>query len=267
MKFFIFAPPYRNSSAGIRVLHRLAGELTKLGCNSFVFTDWHEADKLKPHIGECIVVYPEIVRGNPMGAKNVVRYVLNRPGFMGLSDTTYADSELVFVYNKALLPAAQSATSQPLDESRLMEISVIEPWLFKPRPEIEKVYDVAFWVGKGASVAQAGMEKIKEYLQGKNFIQISYQLPSTREGLALLFQSSREFLTTDDFTAMIAEAKLCGCKTTIMTADGPVPSEEDVSRWATSWYDTSPIRNFVNICRETFEPCAVAACHEVAGAA
>jgi len=259
MKFLIYAPPYRNSSAGVRVLHRLAEELTKLGCNSFVFTDWRETDKLKPHIGECVVVYPEVIRGNPMGAKNVVRYVLNTPGFMGLSDTTYADSELVFAYTKVLLPAAQSATAQRLDESRVMEISVIEPWLFKPRPEIEKIYDVAFWVGKGASIAQASMDKINEYLQGKKFVQITYQLPSTREGLALLFQSCREFLTTDDFTAMLAESKLCGCKTTIMTPAGAVPFDENADRWADKWNDISSIRNFLNICRETFEPCAVAA--------
>jgi hypothetical protein len=259
MKFLIYAPPYRNSSAGIRVLHRLAEELNKLGCNAFAFTDWREAEKLKPYIGKSVVVYPEVVRGNPMGAKNVVRYVLNTPGFMGLSDTTYADSELVFVYTKALLPAAQSATSQRLDESRLMEISVIEPWLFKPRPEIEKVYDVAFWVGKGTAVAQASVARIHEYLQGKKFVQITYQLPSTREGMALLFQSCHEFLTTDDFTAMLAEARLCGCKTTIMKADGPVTIEADESRWETSWYDPSPVRNFLNICRERFEACAVAA--------
>jgi hypothetical protein len=103
------------------------------------------------------------------------------------------------------------------------------------------------------------MEKIKEYLAGKKFVQITYQLPSTREGLALLFQSSREFLTTDNFTAMLAESKLCGCKTTIMTPAGPVPFEEDVSRWAINWNDTAPIQNFLNICRETFERCAVAA--------
>jgi hypothetical protein len=259
VKFLIYAPPYRNSSAGIRVLHRLAEELNKLGCNAFVFTAWQETETLKPHIGDCVVVYPEVVRGNPIGAKNVVRYVLNTPGFMGFSDSTYADSELVFAYTKALLPAAQSATSQRLDESRLMEISVIEPWLFKPKPEIEKVYDVAFWVGKGAAVAQASITRIKEYLQGKKFVQITYQLPSTREAMALLFQSCREFLTTDDFTAMLAEARLCGCKTTIMRADGPVAFEADVSRWGMTWYDNSQVQNFLNICRQRFGSCAAAA--------
>jgi O-antigen biosynthesis protein len=259
MKFLIYAPPYRNSSAGIRVLHRLSEELTKLGCNSFVFTDWSETERLKPYIGDCVVVYPEIIRGNPMGAKNVVRYVLNTPGYLGLCDATYADSELVFVYNKALLPAAQSATSQRIDESRLLEISVIEPWLFKPNPAVEKAYDIVFWVGKGISVAQASLDKINEYMRGKKCLQITYQLPSTREAMALLFQSSREFLTTDDFTAMLPEAKLCGCTATIMTANGPVTVEDDVSEHATKWYDTAAIQNFLSICRERFEACAAAA--------
>jgi len=259
MKFLIFAPPYRNSSAGIRVLHRLGQELNNIGCKAFVFTAWNKTAELRPNIGDCIVIYPEIVPGNPMGAKNVVRYLLNTPGHNGIGDTTYADSELVFVYTRPLLAAAQSSTSQKLDDSRLMEISVIEPWLFQPKPEVEKVYDVAFWIGKGIATAQASMDKIQAYMKGKNSLQITYELPSTREGLALLFQSSRELLTADDFTAMIPEAILCGCKATIMTPDGPVPFLEDVSRWGTSWHDLRPIHNFVNICRQTFLPCAAAA--------
>jgi O-antigen biosynthesis protein len=259
MKFLIYAPPYRNSSAGIRVLHRLGQELNNIGCNAFVFTAWNKTAELKPNIGDCIVVYPEIVTGNPMGAKHVVRYVLNTPGFNGVGDSIYADSELVFVYNKALLTAAQSATSQKIDDSRLMEISIIEPWLFQPKPEVQKVYDVVFWIGKGIAAAQESMDKIQAYLKGKNYLQITYNLPSTREGLALLFQSSHELLTTDDFTAMIPEAMLCGCKATIMTPNGPVAVKEDIGRWRTSWHDTSAIQNFANICRQTFARRAAAA--------
>jgi len=259
MKFLIFSPPYRNSSAGIRVLHRLAQELIKLGYRSFVFTDWRETARLRPYVGDCVVVYPEVIRGNPLGAKNVVRYVLNTPGYLGC-DSTYADSELVFVHSRALMAGAQSATRQVIDESRLMEISVIEPWLFQPKPELERAYDVCFWVGKGANVADnETMTRVNDYIRGKKFLQITYELPSTREGLAHLFQSCHEFLTIDDFTAMLMEAKLCGCKTTIMRRHGPEDYAEDVSRFSTSWYDTAAIGNFANICRETFERCEAAA--------
>ena len=259
MKFLIFAPPYRNSSAGVRVLHRLAAELNKLGCSAFVFTAWKKFDQLKANIGDCIVVYPEIIEGNPIGAKNVVRYILNKPGYMEEKGATYAESELVFVYTEALLETAQSFTSQKLDDSRLMEISVIEPWIFQPKPEIEKVYDVAFWIGKGIETAQGNGEKIQDYLQGKRHIQITYDQPGTREGLASLFQSCREFLTADDFTAMIPEAMLCGCKVTIVTPTGLVACDGDPGRWRTAWHDTSAIGNFVSVCRQKFLPCAAAA--------
>jgi hypothetical protein len=251
MKFLIFGTPYTNSSAGVRVLYRLARELINLGYNSFVFTDWKETAQLRPHVGDCVVIYPEVICGNPLGAKNVVRYVLNYPGNRG-GDANYPDSELVFVYNRRVMSAAQAATSQLIDDSRILELSVIEPWLFQPKPQVEKVYDVVFWVGKGSRVAQENMDKINGYLEGKRFGQITYEKPNTREDLASLFQSSHEFLTTDDFTAMLAESKLCGCKSLIMTGDGLVEYTEDVSRWKTNYYDVSPLENFVNTCRETF---------------
>jgi hypothetical protein len=253
MKFLIFGLPYRNSSAGIRVLYRLARELINLGYNAFVFTDWAETAQLRSHVGDCIVVYPEIICGNPVGAKNVVRYVLNTPGNNGAGDTFYSDSELVFVYNRQLMAPAQAATSQVIDDSRLLEISVIEPWLFRSNPEVKKVHDVALWIGKGYAKAQKNLDKINAYLEGKNVVQITYDTPSTREGLALLFQSCHEFLTTDDFTAMIAEAMLCDCKVMVMKDDKPVEFIGDASPWRTKYYDISPIQNFVNICRETFE--------------
>jgi len=258
MKFLIFGLPYRNSSAGIRVLHRLGDELKKLGCNAFVFTEWKQSAQLIPHIGDCIVIYPESVRGNPLCAKNVVRYVLNTPGYLGLSDSVYPDSELVFVYNEALIPATQAATSQVIDKSRIMEISVLEPWLFKPNPEVEKVYDAAYWVGKGVFMLEKTNPEVAKYLEGKKFVQITYQLPSTREALALLFQSCREFVTVDNFTAMLAESRLCGCKAVIIGENGPIEPTDDVGHWRTKWYETDCIRNFVGLCQHRFEASAAA---------
>jgi hypothetical protein len=258
MKFLIFGLPYRNSSAGIRVLHRLGDELKKLGYNSFVFTDWKQSAQLIPHVGECVVIYPESVRGNPLCAKNVVRYVLNTPGYLGFSDSVYPESELVFVYSEALIPATQAATSQVIDESRVMEISVIEPWLFKENPAVEKVYDAAFWVGKGVFSLEQTKANVTKYLEGKKLIQITYELPSTREALALLFQSSREFVTVDNFTAMVAEARLCGCKATVIDENGMVESTNEIERWRTLWHETGCIRNFVEICQDRFAAVAAA---------
>jgi hypothetical protein len=48
-------------------------------------------------IGNAIVVYPEVVDGNPLGAQRVVRWFLNKPGFF-TGKINYGDNELHFYY-------------------------------------------------------------------------------------------------------------------------------------------------------------------------
>ena len=107
--YYIETPPYRRSSAGIRVMHMLCHVLNRLGEEAYVFTSEVNPDLNTPTVTEDvvrrhlqagrepIVVYPEIVSGNPRRAKSVVRYVLNVPGLIG-GDKTFADTELIYAY-------------------------------------------------------------------------------------------------------------------------------------------------------------------------
>ncbi len=52
--------------------------------------------------GDSIVLYPEVVSGNPLKAAKVVRWTLNSPGLLG-GDAHYADDEMVFVFNPTRL--------------------------------------------------------------------------------------------------------------------------------------------------------------------
>lgn len=104
--YIIVAPPYDDESGGNIFLHRLADELCLLGedaviwplglsptCsfelsfnqNNFRMMSLSHSriarhSDLKRH---SIVVYPEIVNGNPLGASNVVRWLLYPPSFRG----------------------------------------------------------------------------------------------------------------------------------------------------------------------------------------
>ena len=119
MKFIVFAPGYDPDSGGSVALHKLCHVLNSLGheCSicparvskevnrrSFIETalllskDYiksfavkyetnHEFDTPlfypggNPVSGDYIVIYSEAVHGNPLSAKNVVRWFLHKPGF------------------------------------------------------------------------------------------------------------------------------------------------------------------------------------------
>jgi hypothetical protein len=120
-RYYIVTPPYSRFSAGIKVLHLLCHALNQRGQQAFLLIlpdmpagvpvahpdlltprltqdiiDAHSAQKRTP-----ITVYPETIRGNPLRAPVVARYVLNVPGLLD-GDRIYANDELVFSYSEGL---------------------------------------------------------------------------------------------------------------------------------------------------------------------
>ena len=118
-KFLIFAPSYDETNGGAIVLHKLCSILNELGYESYLHPyyetyeisknncvkyinkslksflfPWRKRYKInpafntpvlkkttKPLSDEWVAIYPEIVFGNPLHAKNVVRWFLHQPGF------------------------------------------------------------------------------------------------------------------------------------------------------------------------------------------
>lgn len=136
MKFMIFSPAYDNNSGGAIVLHYLCHLLNDMGHEASVvpFYKTYESDQRFPFGGlarsfgsklrtlrkgfnvcpglntpvihkpphplpdEVVAVYSEAVAGNPLGAKNVVRWLLHHPGYH-TGKVCYGVNELYFDYN------------------------------------------------------------------------------------------------------------------------------------------------------------------------
>src|SRR5262245_15925260 len=115
-EFIIYAPAFDGTFGGVIVLHLLCHRLNTLGFSSALWP-WgkptyrhipREWTSIRSHVGyylkarwrgypggpfdcsaavhphqvkDAIIVYPEIVSGNPLGAPKVVRWFLHKPGY------------------------------------------------------------------------------------------------------------------------------------------------------------------------------------------
>jgi len=93
-RILIAAPSYSPSVGGIVVLHKLCDILNNLGYDAYITTTeklcfgnyeyivlngaYNTKVATDLDIENDIVLYPEIQPGNPLGCKNVVRYILNK---------------------------------------------------------------------------------------------------------------------------------------------------------------------------------------------
>ena len=103
--YIIVAPKYSKSN-GVRTLYRLAEELENKGYNVYVFAPKTKdvnckfisqvTEKMRK---QAIVIYPEIIWGNPLQFNNVVRYILYYPGKLG-GTKEYNKNELLVTYSK-----------------------------------------------------------------------------------------------------------------------------------------------------------------------
>lgn len=134
-KFIIYAPRYRDESGGAIVLHKLCDTLNKLGHVAKLWPLWKPRLSIHAPLGSIppglayfgsriyrgkypvnkhydtpianasdiegsVVVYPEIVSGNPLGARRYVRWFLHKPGFHE-GQFKYNRDDLCFSYQDA----------------------------------------------------------------------------------------------------------------------------------------------------------------------
>jgi O-antigen biosynthesis protein len=237
--YYIYAPNYRRSSAGIRVLHMLCDALNRSGHEAYVVSRvlnpnlntpilsndviaLHKTQGLEP-----IAIYPEIVDGNPLGTGVVVRYLLNQPGYLGGSGI-YEPDDLLFAYSRSLLqPGAP--------EENILHLPAIDLSIFCPPTNSAKRIPgkVCYYQGRAAQA------KIDPQLLPPNATEITPEFPDSWEGLADLFQQCEYFYLAER-SGLAAEAALCGCISIVLPgkyAQGQL-SEFENKNYGTAWGNT-----------------------------
>ncbi|PFG07914.1 hypothetical protein [Marinobacter sp. LV10MA510-1] len=239
MKFIIWTPTYRENSGGIIVLHKLASLLCELGYSAKIwphtkpalielksFQGWFRLAKWikftagnifkrrdirSPYklelassfdIKDSIVIYPEIVAGNPLGAGRVIRWLLNSPGVINATKE-FGQSDLFFYYNKHF-----------------------NDWKLNPHEErhlkvFELMSSVYQNVNYGERIGQCYMVR-----KGKNRKLNYHDCDAEKvdglshKELAIFFNSTKYFICYDLYTMYCRYAVMCGCIPIVVPQEG-----------------------------------------------
>jgi O-antigen biosynthesis protein len=208
-RYIIFGPIWHHRSAGLIVLYNFQKELIRRGYDCIYYCFGSEHIAVDEVTDDDVVIYPEIVNGNPLNAKNVVRWLLNIPGVCG-GDGIYKESDLIYCF----LPN----TTYPNMRGYLCISSFDEKLKDLGLPREHNL----IWVYKGAAKKRIPIEGIE----------ITFDWPKSKNKLIDLLQRCKTFYSYDDTTSLAYEARLCGCDVKLVNADGtvvpfPFPVEND----------------------------------------
>lgn len=142
----VHAPSFNETSGGCIVLHYLVDRLRRLGFDAYVYPilkleeypEWPNLSPIrrtvifiknvlrrlllvkrfktspsmdtpiasKKILRDAVIVYPEIISGNPLNAKHVVRWLLHKPGFFR-EHVVFGKDELTFFYQPAFIEGCE----------------------------------------------------------------------------------------------------------------------------------------------------------------
>lgn len=217
--YYIVAPRYMRTSAGVRVLYKLCDLINKAGGSAFIYlrphcnhdlatspmdvapflsrrvVDYHFQNKLTP-----IVIYPETINISKFDAPFRVRYILNYDNLLFQNEPLEND-DFLLAYSAEI--SARISAARPLST---IFLPVSDPVFYHP-PIVENRIGGVYYAGK-----------FKYHFSGQT-LPITDGLPEitrdrpdsqTPEQIRSLFQRAEVFYCYED-SALAIEAMLCGC--------------------------------------------------------
>ena len=201
-KFVVYAPAYEETSGGCVALYKLNSIINELGHSSIIC----EFNKLVHVDDDSFVIYPEIVYGNPLMAKNVIRWCLNKPGVIILdASPSWGEFDHIFYYS-----------------SQFGDNVSPENTLFCFEPNLS--------LYQGSSQANRDISNVflvhKSYKYESKYDRHpsdAIRLDSYNDNMASIIQvllRSKNFYSYDVDTYYSVIALLCGCKSFVIKKDG-----------------------------------------------
>ncbi len=149
-----------------------------------------------------IVVYPEIVDGNPLKAKNVVRWFLHKPGFH-TGRINYGQGELYFYYQEYF-------NNESLNPNRNNLLRLVHV-----RHDIYYNRNLQNRTGSCYTIRKGKGKPLQHDLKGSILID-----NFTLKQIGDVFNKCEYFYSYDTKTSYSRYAVLCGCKSIVIPDDG-----------------------------------------------
>ena len=242
-KFIVYAPGHLEDSGGIIALHKLCNVLNQIGEEAYLYpmvpsfeinhgnleelgmymraiceisnTAYYRTHPDLPSRiitpqakfvvpDDYVVIYPEIVFGNPLRAKHVVRWLLNNPGFYS-GKVYYGRGELYFRFGSYFedfrFPGSHTS-------SRFLRITHVPFQLFHA-PEGGSRSGVAYCIRKGKDRITPGDLTDGVLIDDK-----------PHQEIAQIFKSVKTFVSYDAYTLFSRLASIAGCDSVVVPLDG-----------------------------------------------
>ncbi len=230
MNIFIYTYSYDANTGGVIALHRLCHIInTTTAHQAFLVSDkWTKPwlkrvrSKLKKknilgvHVGwvtpvwtkrhfpdDAVVIYPEVVEGNPLGIQHVVRWLLHQPGFH-TGKIAYGQNELYFKFNSAIHDFHRDSCTVARNELKV----IYYPIDTYANQGLKRDIDCCYMVRKGTDKPKIHPEDAI-FLDGQSHKEI-----------AAIFNRAKRFISYDDYTAYSLFAVLAGCESVVVPAEG-----------------------------------------------
>jgi hypothetical protein len=248
-KFLICAPSYSSNNGGAIVLHKLCHLINNLGREAYLFplVDNIELNKFNyksvlvkffkkqlreplrrfkknptfqtPNLtkrpndiesNNWIIVYPEITFGNPLGAKNVVRWFLHNPGFH-TKKIYFNSGELYFRISERFNEISINGSKC---SNNFLQVFHFPLNLYNLNCTSEKREGTAYCLRKGKG------RKIVHDLSNSILID-----NLNHDEISAIFKRIKQFISYDTHTTFSYLAALCGCDSIIIPDEGIAEEE------------------------------------------
>lgn len=241
--FIVYGLPFTENYGGILVLYELAKTIKDLGYSvkiyaseqnlNPIFNDYYNHDKNNKLSDTTFVIYPEIIDGNPLGAKRVIRWLLCKIGIHTNKDiiNTWADTDLIYFYSpfdtklKDKLNDTVCTTSilNSPDVGLKLNVGCTFPYMYVYYNDPLMINDpsvkrnetkTCFTYRKALKFNNTPIEKIHE----PNSMEIKYIFNHKMQ--KLYFSICTRFYCYDHYTGLVLNAIKCGCIAIIPKIEG-----------------------------------------------